>query len=80
VPAAQVLGKWIREVDGTGSFGADILVPGSESRDHRLVAVGSIAGALRAGLPSRGATGTEGVRARGAKGLARLSASWIVEP
>jgi hypothetical protein len=80
VPAAQVAGKWVREVDGTGSFGADLLVPASESRDHRLVAVGSIAGALRSGIPSRGASGTDGLRARTAVGARRLSASWIVRP
>jgi len=79
VPAAQVLGKWIREVDGTGSFGADILVPESESRDHRLVAVGAIAGALRTGVPRGGASGTDGLRASTTTGVARLSATWIVQ-
>ena len=80
VPAAQVAGKWIRDVDGTGSYGADLLVPASEARDHRLVAVGAIAGALRAGVPNRGASGTEGLRARRVIGAQRMSASWIVQP
>ncbi len=79
VPAAQIAGKWVREVDGTGSFGADLLVPSSETRDHPLVAVGSIAGALRAAVPSRGASGTDGLRARSAITARRMSASWIVQ-
>ena len=80
VGAAQVLGKWIREPDGRGSFGADILVPESESRDHPMVAVGAIAGALRTGLPRGGASGTDDLRARATTGVARLSATWIVQP
>jgi len=80
VAAAQVLGKWIREADGTGSIGADILVPESEDRDHRLVAVGALRAALRTGVPRGGASGTDGLRARATIGLARVSASWIVQP
>jgi hypothetical protein len=81
VPAAIVLGKWIRDVDGTGAYGVDILVHASDAtHDHFLVSVGSIAGAMRAGLPSRGASGTDGLRARGASSLARLTATWIVQP
>jgi hypothetical protein len=80
VQAAQVAGKWVREVDGTGSYGADILVPSSESRDHPLVTVGAISGALRTVVQGRGATGADGLRARKAALGARLSAIWIVKP
>lgn len=77
---AQVLGKWVLAPSGAGSFGADILVPSGETRDHHLVPVGAIAGAIRARPTDRGAEGSPGAVDRTAATLRRLTATWIVAP
>jgi hypothetical protein len=77
---AEVEGKWILEPNGAGSFGADILVAGTEGgRDHmQLVPVGAIAGTLRAAQVHRGGTGAPGALERRVAALSRLSATWVV--
>jgi len=77
---ALVAGKFVLAANGAGSFGADILVPSSETRDAGLVAVGSIAGTIRAQPIGREGEGSPGAVERTTVAQRRLSATWIVQP
>jgi hypothetical protein len=77
VPVAVILGKWIREVDGSGTFGVDILVR-TELPEEPLVAIGTIAGELRARRPSTDPTGSPGLRKSAVTALGRVAATWVV--
>jgi len=74
---AEVAGKWVRESNGTGTFGADIRVR-TERLDEPYMTIGAIEGVLRAPVASGGATGSQGVAAQQVASLARLSGTWFL--
>jgi len=78
--AALVMGKWVQEVDGSGTFGAEILVFRSEGRDDRLVPVGTVEGVLRARMPDTDPTGSPELKSSATAARRRLSATWHIEP
>jgi hypothetical protein len=74
---ATIAGKWIREEDGSGTFGVDILVPGEGFEDPMKV-VGTIEGVLHAPRMISWLVGSPRTATRTASALARLSLAWVI--
>jgi hypothetical protein len=83
-PVATIEGKWYRELDGSGAFGVDILVP-TEHLDHPMVDIGTIQGVLRAPravsqVPRAIAriSGSPKIDITRASTLGRLALTWVL--